>query len=121
MGQQFSLEEALHRFCEAWSKAVETRSPIVGGRLFYKTINCQLGGGEAFAITFSPSGAAMRSGSDPAAHATLTLGEDDWRNVLGGRYSVWSVQLAGKQRPSIEEDALLRQLGLIMQSFALRQ
>ena len=45
-------------------------SPIVGGRLFHKTVNCQL---------------------------------------------------AGRQRPTIEEDALLRQLGLIMQSFALRK
>ncbi len=97
------------------------RSPIVGGRLFHKTVNCQVAGGPSFAITFEPQGAHMRAGSDPAASATLTMSEEDWRNVLGGRYSVWSVQLAGRQRPVMEEDALVRQLGLIMQSLALRK
>ena len=63
----------------------------------------------------------MRPGADPAAHATLTLGEGDWRGILSGRYSLWSVKLAGRHRPIMEDDALLRQLGLIMQSFALRK
>lgn len=121
MSQKFSMEEALNSFCTAWSRAVEARSPIVGGRLFHKTINCQVAGGQAYAITFSPSGAELTKGSDPAAHATLTLREEDWRQVLSGRYSVWGVQLAGRQRPTMEEDALIRQLGFIMQSFALRR
>ena len=121
LAERFDFETALKDFCRGWSEAVVARSPIVGGRLFHKTINCQLAGGGAFGITFSPQGAQMRSGTDPAAHATLTMGEDDWRNVLSGKYSLWSVQLAGRQRPILEEDALLRQLGLIMQSFALRK
>ncbi|MBI1886208.1 MAG: hypothetical protein HYS09_07860 [Chloroflexi bacterium] len=120
MAEQFSLEDALHRFCESWSKAVERRSPIVGGRLFHKTVNCHTGS-EAFAVTFKPSGAELRPGADPAAHATFTLSEDDWRGLLSGRYGVWSVQLANRQRPIMEEDGLIRQLGLIMQSFALRK
>jgi len=121
MAEGFDFEAALNDFCGGWSQAVSSRSPIVGGRLFHKTINCQLAGGGSFAITFSPQGAQMRGGTDPAAHATLTLGEADWRNVLSGTYSLWSVQLAGRQRPILEEDSLLRQLGLIMQSFALRK
>ncbi|MBI2912478.1 MAG: hypothetical protein HYY03_01000 [Chloroflexi bacterium] len=121
LAEQFDFEAALNDFRRGWSQAVSARSPIVGGRLFHKTINCQLAGGGSFAITFSPQGAEMRSGADPSAHATLTLAEEDWRSVLGGVYSLWSVQLAGRQRPLLEEDALLRQLGLIMQSFALRK
>ncbi len=120
MPEQFDFEGALREFCRAWSEAVDRRSPIVGGRLFHKTVNCQVTGGDTFAITFSPQGADMRKGSDPAAAATLAMSEEDWRNVLAGRYGVWSVQLASRQRPVLEEDALLRQLGLIMQSFALR-
>ena len=121
MADGFDFKGALNDFCRLWSEAVEARSPIVGGRLFHKTVNCQLAGGPAFAITFLPRGAQMRKGADPAAQATLTMSEEDWLNVLAGRYSVWSVQLAGRQRPILEEDALLRQLGLIMQSFALRK
>ncbi len=121
LSEPFDFEAALRDFCAAWSEAVAARSPIVGGRLFHKTVNCQVAGGPAFAITFAPQGAQMRAGADPAAVATLTMSEEDWRNVLGGRYSVWGVQLAGRQRPILEEDALLRQLGLIMQSFALRK
>ncbi len=119
--EQFDFEGALREFCRAWSEAVGRRSPIVGGRLFHKTVNTQVTGGDVFAITFSPQGADMRKGSDPAAAATLAMSEEDWRNVLAGRYGVWSVQLASRQRPVLEEDALLRQLGLIMQSFALRK
>ncbi len=121
LAQEFDFQAALEQFCRGWSEAVSSRSPIVGGRLFHKTVNCQRGGGPSFAITFSPQGAQMRLGADPSAHATLTMSEDDWRNVLGGAYSLWSVQLAGRQRPTLEEDGLLRQLGLIMQSFALRK
>lgn len=121
MGQGFDFEGALRQFCRAWSEAVKARSPIVGGRLFHRTINCQVAGGPAFAIRFRPEGAELRPGLDPGASATLTMSESDWRGVLSGRYNVWSVQLAGRQRPLLEEDALLRQLGLIMQSFALRR
>ena len=121
MAEGFDFEAALNDFCRGWSDAVSSRSPIVGGRLFHKTVNCQLAGGGSFAITFLPQGAQMRPATDPAAHATLTMAEEDWRNVLSGKYSLWSVQLAGRQRPILEEDALLRQLGLIMQSFALRK
>lgn len=116
----FDFEQALSDFCRGWSEAVKQRSPIVGGRLFHKTVNCQLAGGPAFAVTFRPEGARMKPGAEPAAHATLSMSKDDWQDVLAGKLSVWSVQLAGRQRPSMEEDAILRQLGLIMQSFALR-
>ena len=121
MPEPSSFREALGSFCEAWSGAVAARSPLVGGRLFHKTVNCQVGGGESFAITFSPQGARMEKGQASAAHATLTMSEEDWLNVLSGKYNVWSVQLASRQRPLMEEDALLRQIGLIMQSFSLRK
>ncbi|HEU4759304.1 MAG TPA: hypothetical protein VFT91_04905 [Dehalococcoidia bacterium] len=121
MAKAFDFEAALREFCLRWSEAVKAGSPIVGGRLFHKTVNCQVAGGPAFAVTFAPGGAELRAGSAPGSHATLSLAEDDWRGILSGRYSLWSVQLAGRQRPTIEEDALLRQLGLIMQSFALRK
>ena len=121
LADAFDFEAELTDFCARWSEAVKARSPIVGGRLFHKTVNLHLAAGAAFAVTFSPEGARMRPGADPAAHATLTLAEADWRDILSGRYSLWSVQLAGRHRPIMEDDALLRQLGLIMQSFALRK
>ena len=116
------VEEKLRAFCEAWNSGTVAPAVRMASMLRHKTVNCVVRDGEAevsFVLTLTAERMDLRVGRDEAAHATLTMSEADWLGVLSGRFSVWSVQLAGRQYSPLHEAALTRQLGLMLQSFAL--
>ena len=117
-----SVGEKLRAFCEAWNAGAVSPALRMASMLRHKTVNCVVrddGGETSFVLTITPERIELRPGRDEAAHATLTMSEADWLGVLSGRYSVWSVQLAGRQYSPLHEAALTRQLGLMLQSYAL--
>ena len=114
-----TVGEGLRAFCEAWNQGKISAAMRMAGMLQNKTVNCQVQGGPCYTLSVTSENAALREGPDGSAHATLAMSEADWLGVLSGRYSVWSVQLAGRQYSPLHEQALCRQLGLILQSFAL--
>src|SRR3989304_4098442 len=72
-------------------------------------------------LTPTPDLRDRRAGRGEAAHPPLPRSEAYWLGVLSGRFSVWSVQLAGRQYSPLHEAALTRQVGFMLQSFALKK
>jgi len=120
-----NVEAGLRAFCEAWSGGAISPAMRMASMLRHKSINCVVRDGDAgeasFVLTLTPDLMDLRAGRDEAAHATLTMSEADWLGVLSGRFSVWSVQLAGRQYSPLHEAALTRQVGFMLQSFALKK
>ncbi len=115
------VEAVLRAFCQAWNEARVSPAFRLAGLLRHKTINCQVSEGGEYIVRATADRLTFERGSDPAAHATLRMSEADWLGVLEGRWSVWSVQLAGRCYAPLHEDALVRNFGLMLQSYALRE
>lgn len=114
------VEAGLRAFCEAWNDGRVSPAFRLAGMLRNRTINCRVQEGGEYVVRAGDERLSFEPGSYPAAHATLTMSEADWLGVLEGRWSVWSVQLAGRCYAPLHEDALARNFGLMIQSYALR-
>lgn len=90
------VEARLRAFCQAWNEGRVSPTFRLAGMLRHKTINCRVQEGGEYVVRATADRLSFEAGSDPAAHATLTMSEADWMGVLEGRWSVWSVQLAGR-------------------------
>ena len=115
------VEAGLRAFCQAWNEGRVSPTFRLAGVLRHKTINCRVKEGGEYVVRATADQLTFEPGSDPAAHATLTMSETDWLGVLEGRWSVWSVQLASRCYAPLHEDALVRNFGLMVQSYALRK
>ena len=115
------VEQGLRAFCQAWNEGRVSPAFRLAGMLRHQTINCQVQEGGEYVVRADAEHLSFEPGSDPTAHATLTMAEGDWLGVLDGRWSVWSVQLAGRCYAPQHEGALVRNFGLMLQSYALRR
>ena len=119
-----AVEEGLRAFCQAWNSSGISPALRMASMLRHKTINCVVrheAGEASYVLTLAPERIDLLPGREESAHATLAMSEADWLGVLSGRFSVWSVQLAGRQYSPLHEAALTRQVGFMLQSFALKK
>ncbi len=119
-----AVEEGLRAFCQAWNSGGISPALRMASMLRHKTVNCVVrheAGETSYVLTLTPERVDLRPGREESAHATLAMSEADWLGVLSGRFSVWGVQLAGRQYSPLHEGALTRQLGLMLQGHALRK
>lgn len=119
-----TVEERLRAFCEAWTSGAVAPAMRMASVVRHKTVNCVIkdnGLEVSFVLTLTPERMELNPGHDETAHATLAMSEADWLGVLSGHYSVWGVQLAGRQYSPLHEITLTRQLGLMLQSYGMRR
>lgn len=121
-----SVEQGLQKLCETWNNVSGLLMSSAGEEIAHftflnKKFNCEIRGGDCFALTIRPDGAEIERGKDELAHATISMDEKDWLNVLAGEYSLWSVMIAGRLESDLHESQPIITLGILINSIALME
>jgi 2-methylcitrate dehydratase PrpD len=109
-----TVEGGLSLFTAKWNAVggVITNTQQFGAYLSGKTFNLHVADdGRAYRLELGPEGGASYSpGADPRAHASLTVDEADWHDILYGEYTGLAPALEGRAfapRSNVNEGALL--------------
>ena len=109
-----TVEGGLSLFVSKWNAvgSVIVNTQQFGAYLSGKTFNLYVADdGRAYRLELGPEGGASYSpGADPRAHASLTVDESDWHDILYGEYTGLAPALEGRAfapRSNVNEGALL--------------
>ena len=109
-----TVEGGLSLFAAKWNAVggVIVNTQQFGAYLSGKTFNLYVADdGRAYRLELGPEGGAqLAEGADPRAHASLTVNESDWHDILYGEYTGLAPALEGRAfapRSDVNEGALL--------------